>query len=138
MFGSLKAREHSCVSLAQRAQIRARTSKMIDRPHMDFIFFLILMERHKFSTEERCFLMDSWWDGGKNYVATTAAFELRFPGVAAPKKNWFYKTRAKFRKIGTVADASRSGRPKSARTQENIQAVQEALIDSPQTSTRRL
>ncbi len=43
----------------------------------------------------------------------------------------------KFKRIGSVGDALRSGYPRNARTEENVHAVAQAVIEEPTQSTRR-
>ena len=54
-------------------------------------------------------------------------WSLAFPTLPVPVKSTVYKLLRKFTNLGNVADAPRSGRRKSARSQANIAAVEQTF-----------
>ena len=48
-----------------------------------------------------------------------------------------HKLNKKFETFGSVLDAPRSGRPRTARIEENVEAVAQAFVETPTKSARR-
>lgn len=76
----------------------------------------------------------------KSLIQTQRQFRRDFPGRNAPTRVTILRLLDKFRETGGVQDKKKghSGRPRSARTDPNIDNVREHLARSPSKSTRRL
>ena len=76
----------------------------------------------------------------KSLIQTQRQFRRDFPGRNAPTRVTILRLLDKFRETGSVQNKNKghSGRPRSARTDPNIDNVREHLARSPRKSTRRL
>lgn len=70
-------------------------------------------------------------------VLAQREFRRRFPGRPAPTGQTLRRLAANLQEYGTTRDVAKSGRPRSARSAENIAAVAADVELSPETSTRR-
>jgi DNA-binding XRE family transcriptional regulator len=86
--------------------------------------------------EQRTFILKQWWMSGNKLHAVNAAFRHEFPNDEIPARQTIYRLAKKFDETGSVEDASRSGRPTSVTTEENMQLVSQNFHLSPQTSQR--
>lgn len=98
---------------------------------------LPMAQRHKFTLQERIFLISNYYRYDADHRQIQAEFHACFPNRPIPTRNYIYKLHVKFQTLGNVADAPRSGRRRSARTEENQQLVAQAFIDQPTRSLRR-
>jgi transposase len=86
----------------------------------------------KLTKDQRVFLLQTWWKTNKKSQEVNAAFTEKFLGRQA-----IYNRNTRFEETGSVADLPRSGRPRSARSKENLQTVVQAFVQSPSKSIRR-
>ena len=73
----------------------------------------------------------------RTLVKTQREFCKLFPKRKAPQGRTITKLVKKFQSTGSVVDRARTGRPKAARSAANIELVRRAVLQSPETSTRR-
>ena len=73
--------------------------------------------------------------------AVLRGFHLEFPRARSPMRATIYKNVCKYQDTGTSHNVNkgRSGRPRTAKTQQNIQVVEDALQqgDKPRITSRR-
>lgn len=93
------------------------------------------MERY--SPQERGIIVSIFLRNNLSVVLAQREFRRRFPGRPAPTAQTLRRLAANLEEYGTTRDAAKSGRPRSARSAENIAAVAEDVELSPETSTRR-
>ncbi len=79
--------------------------------------------------------MKQWWISGNTRIVNEA-FQAEFPDTKIPRRQTIYQLAKKFDETGSVEDASRSGRPRTVRTEENME-VSESFLLNPQKSKRR-
>ena len=90
------------------------------------------------TTEQRVFVVTEWLRTG-SLQQVSEAFGQRFPDRAIPAKSTLWKNIRKYQREGTSLNLNkgRSGRRRTARTDENIRAVRELLQRDPHVSVRR-
>ncbi|CAF3181292.1 unnamed protein product [Rotaria sp. Silwood2] len=88
------------------------------------------------TNEQRIFLVKQWWISGNTRVVNEA-FQAEFPDTKIPTRQTIYQLAKKFDETGSVEDAPRSGRPRTVRTEENMERVSETFLLNPQTSKKR-
>lgn len=91
----------------------------------------------KLTTEERIFLLKSWWKTNKNSEEVIQSFVERFPLTPAPSRQGIYKLNKRFEETGSVHDLPRSGRPRSATSEANVTTIAESVVHSPKKSHRK-
>ena len=86
------------------------------------------MERPQFTPGQRAFLVTEA-ARTQHVTQVVRAFRHRFPHARTPSRSTVYRNLRKYQETGTSVNcnAGRSGRPRTARTAENIAAVQETL-----------
>lgn len=96
------------------------------------------MVGQQFTPEERTFIVLSY-DETKSSTETIQAFVGRFPNRNPPTRKTVLRNFKKYQKYGTSHNRNKgnSGRPRSARTQTNIDAVRRELQANPEASARR-
>lgn len=93
------------------------------------------MPQH-WSLQQRILILKTYWRTESiNEVKNT--FQLRFANLPIPSKTAIYKLIKKFDRTGSCADAPRSGRRRSSRTEENVEEVSLFNIENPTISTRK-
>lgn len=92
----------------------------------------------QFSTEHRVFMVRKYFES-KSFVAVIEAFRNHFPDKDPPSKSTIFRNVDKYSRDGTSLNLNkqRSGRPRTVRTQENIEVVRQTLAENPTLSTRR-
>ena len=92
----------------------------------------------QFSTEQRTFIVSKYFET-RSYVAVIEEFEQQFPDRLPPAKATILRNVRKYLQEGSSLnlDEGRSGRPRTSRTVENIEAVRERFFEEPSLSTRR-
>lgn len=95
------------------------------------------MERYHYALEKRIFLLEHYYCLDGDYEELFAAYHTRFPNSPVPDRQCIYKLHRKFQRTGSVADAPRSGRPHTARTEENKQLVAQVFVEQPTRSANR-
>ncbi|CAB3238242.1 unnamed protein product [Arctia plantaginis] len=93
------------------------------------------MERY--THQERGTIVSIFLRNNASVVLAQREFRRRFPGRPAPTAQTLRRLATNLEEYGTTRDAAKSGRPRSARSAENIAAVAEDVELSPETSTRR-
>jgi len=95
----------------------------------------------RWSIEQKIFAVKTFYQKGQSYVRTQRAFRLHFclrPCDPVPDRKVIVGWVNNFETIGQTTKTRRSGvSARIVRTPENVQAVQVAIIRSPQTSARR-
>ena len=93
----------------------------------------------RYSVQERIKVVEAYF-ATKSIVLTQRQFGRDFPGRNAPSRLTVRRLLDKFRETGSVGDKNKghSGRPRSARTENNIETLRQRLAESPRKSTRRL
>jgi hypothetical protein len=61
----------------------------------------------------------------------------KFCHTPVPSRQAIYNLNQQFQRHGSVQDLSRSGRPRSSLTEENLTTVAQALVQSPKKSIRK-
>ena len=90
----------------------------------------------RLSISEKVTIVRLYTACGRNSLETVRRFTKPFPGRFVTSKTTININR--FDETGSVQDLPRSGRARTARSQENTAIVQTAIEESPTTSTRRL
>lgn len=93
--------------------------------------------RYKYSLAERIFLVTNYYKLDADYRAICELFTEHFPNSPVPTYRNIHKLHTKFQRTGNVADAPRSGRPRSARTEENKMRVAQTFVENPRLSGKR-
>ncbi|VEN59429.1 unnamed protein product [Callosobruchus maculatus] len=91
----------------------------------------------KFTVEERVAIVELYFEHHRSTVETQRAFRRRFNVRNALSAMTIRNLIVRFRQQGSVADLPRAGRPRSARTEENIEHVEVSIEDNEETSVRR-
>ncbi|CAF3957412.1 unnamed protein product [Rotaria sp. Silwood1] len=86
--------------------------------------------------EQRIFILKHRWKSGRTLRTVNTAFRSEFPGEKIPTRQAVYLLVKMFEETGSVEDASRSGRPTTGKTEENIQLVSQTFLLNPHISQR--
>jgi len=92
------------------------------------------------SGEHRGFAVRTFFENGRSFVATQRAFRLQFNLARhdpVPHRNVIANWVRTFEETGSTLRLRGSGRPKTARTPENLIRVSEAIVQSPTRSARK-
>ena len=106
-----------------------------------FICIVVIVANHstveskimvQLTTQERVFIVKTYIET-KSYAKVRERFQIEFPGRPPPVGSTIFRNFIKYNQHGTSLNrnAVRSGRPKSGRSNENIDRVQETLKDNP-------
>jgi hypothetical protein len=92
----------------------------------------------KLTIPERTFIVEKYFET-KSVVAVLRQFQIAFPGRNPPSSSSVWRNVNKYRLHGTSLNRNKgnSGRRKTGRSEENIQAVREQLENNPHVSARR-
>jgi hypothetical protein len=88
-------------------------------------------------TTQSAFLLQSWWQTNKNSARVLVMFAEKFRDTPVPTRQAIYNLNQRFQLHGSVHDLSRSGRPRTSLTEENLITVVQALVQSPKKSIRK-
>ena len=93
----------------------------------------------RYTVQERLKIVEAYF-ATKSVVVTRRQFRRDFPGRNPPSNLTIRRLLEKFRETGRVGDKNKghSGRPRSARTANNIETLRRRLEESSRKSTRRL
>lgn len=93
---------------------------------------LELVNMVQLTVEQRIFVVRNFFSTG-SYIEVRRLFQNQFPGRQPPTDMTIYRNVNKYCEHGTSLNrnSSGSGRPKSGRSDENIDRVQEALEENP-------
>lgn len=94
------------------------------------------MATAKFTIEQRVFVVNHWVKYDHDYASLVLDFEDKFPNTRVPERGYAQRLYRKFLTTGTVNDKPRSGRPKTAFTDENLETVAFHFTEHPRTSQR--
>ena len=102
-----------------------------------FILHSATMVGQQFTPEERTFMVLLYHETGSP-ARTIEAFVRQFPNRHPPTRRTILRNFLKYQNHRTSHNHNKgnSGRPKSARTQPNIDAVQHELNDNPEASAQ--
>ena len=86
----------------------------------------------KLTIAERVFLVEKYFET-KSVVEVLTLFQIAFPGRNPPSSSTVWRNVNKYRQHGTSLNRNKgnSGRRKTGRSEENIQAVREQLQNNP-------
>uniref|UniRef100_A0A1B6L4Y9 DUF4817 domain-containing protein n=1 Tax=Graphocephala atropunctata TaxID=36148 RepID=A0A1B6L4Y9_9HEMI len=91
----------------------------------------------KLTTEQRVFVLQTWWKHDHNYSDVCDLFVERFPNIEPPSRQCIRKLNLRFEQTGSVAELSRSGRPRSVTSEENLNVIAQCFVQSPTKSQRK-
>jgi hypothetical protein len=87
------------------------------------------------SEEHRRWILKTYWKY-ENAETVRRIWENEF-NLSAPSRQTIYRIRDKFETTSSVANAPKSGRPRTTLTQENEMNVALTFVNSPKKSTRQ-
>ena len=91
----------------------------------------------RYTTEERIFIVESYFRLNESISETQREFRRNFNTRNSPTPNAIKAMVARFHEQGSVCDLPKSGRPRTARSDENRQRLAESVAEDPSTSVRR-
>ena len=96
------------------------------------------MVGQQFTPEQRTFMVLSYYETGSP-LQSRQAFVERFPNRRPPDKRTIVRNFQKYQRHATSHNRNKgnSGRPKVARSQQNVDAVRAKLTANPEVRTRR-
>ena len=92
---------------------------------------------NKLTQEERSRIVEIYLSSNASIVTVQRDFMRTFNVRHSPSRKCIVNTVQRFRQFGNVADKKRSGRPRTSRSEINIQNVQDDVQDNPMTSLRK-
>ncbi|XP_076322201.1 uncharacterized protein LOC143231570 isoform X1 [Tachypleus tridentatus] len=87
------------------------------------------------NTDKRIWVLKEYWKS-QNTETVRRKWVETFD-TPAPKRQTIYRIRDKFNATGSILNTAKTGRPKTACTENNKQRVADAFVQSPNKSTRR-
>ena len=96
---------------------------------------LVKMERY--TIEQRVFIIEQYFKNNESLAAAVRKFHTKYGRNSVLTSSTVKRLIEKFRETGSVGDAKHTGRPKTSRSNVNIEAVRESVGDNPGTSIRR-
>lgn len=84
---------------------------------------LIKMERY--TTEQRVFIVEEYFKNKVTLVATVRTFRTKYGRNIDLTSSTVKRLIEKFKKTGSTGDAKHTGRPKTSRSDVNIEAVRD-------------
>lgn len=93
------------------------------------------MNSRRFTEEEKRWLLYNFIKNGYNFVKNN--WQLNF-STEVPSLRTLYRYQKKIKEKGTLQDEKRTGRPRTAQTEENSIIVCQSVIEQNPTSTRRI
>lgn len=91
----------------------------------------------KFTTAQRTKIIEIYFGNNQSIIQTQRGYRRHFRVREAPSESMIRRLVQRFRQQGAVSDLPRIGRPRSGRTEANIERVRESVGEEPTTSTRR-
>ena len=84
------------------------------------------------TVEQRVFVVKKYHETG-SFVTVRQAFQRQFPGVNPPSKSTIFRNVQKYQNEGTSKNLNkeRSGRRRTARSQQNVQQMRQLLAQQP-------
>lgn len=93
------------------------------------------MERY--AIEQRVFIVEQYFKNNECLAAVVRKFHTKYGRNSVLTSSTVKRLIEKFRETGSVGDAKHTGRPKTSRSNVNIEAVRASVGDNPGTSIRR-
>lgn len=93
------------------------------------------MERY--AIEQRVFIVEQYFKNNECLAAVVRKFHTKYGRNSVLTSSTVKRLIEKFRETGSVGDAKHTGRPKTSRSNVNIEAVRASVGDNPWTSIRR-
>lgn len=90
-----------------------------------------------YTIEQRSRIVQFYYQNQQSIILTQRAYRRYFNVRFAPNRSTINRLVANFHQQGSVRNLPRSGRQRTAHTDNNIQRVLESVRDNPETSTRR-
>ena len=90
--------------------------------------------------EHRVFAVEQFFRNNDSVITIQRLFRRQFNvarDAAIPDRNTILRWVESFRTSGSVMKRTSTGRPRMARTPENVESVRRSVIESPRRSTRR-
>ena len=117
-----------------RPVVKIDTTQLFYAPNLNSLKHCMM----QLTTEQRAFCVTEWIRTG-TLQEVANRFGERFPERPVPVKSTIWKNVRKYQREGTSLNLNkgRSGRRRTARTDDNIRAVQELLDRDPNVSVRR-
>lgn len=94
-----------------------------------------VMERY--SPQQRAKIVKLYFENFSSIISTQRAFRRAYPDRRAPHGETIRRLANAFLQNGSVIDVKHTGRPRSGRSNENIELVRADVQAEPKTSTRR-
>jgi hypothetical protein len=91
----------------------------------------------KLTTQQRVFLLQSWWKTNKNSARVLEMFANKFRDTPVPTRQAIYNLNQRFQGHGSVHDLPRSGRPQTSLTKKTLTTVGQALVKIPKKYIRK-
>lgn len=91
----------------------------------------------RYTPQQRAEIVTIFIQQNESIVLTQREYKKRHKNNPVPDKKTIRVLASKFKLNGTTFNCHRSGRPRTARSEENITRVSQSVVESPQTSIRR-
>lgn len=95
------------------------------------------MPGRRLTQMQRIFILKNYYFQKRKIKVVQTLFHHHFPNVPVPAKFAIQQLIRKFDTTGSIMDAPKSGRPKSATTQDNLELVALDVVADPTQSTRK-
>ncbi len=82
----------------------------------------------KYTIQERAFLLQRYYELNHDIKLLCEEFEQEYPNRGFPTRHTIYNADRKFKRTCSVGDALHSGRPRDARTEDNVYTVAQAVV----------
>ena len=92
------------------------------------------MERY--TIQQRVFIIEQYLKNNESLAAAVRKFHTKYGRNSVLTSSTVKRLIEKFRETGSVGDAKHTGRPKTSRSNVNIEAVRESVGENPGTSIR--
>ncbi len=92
---------------------------------------------HRYSLQEHLYLLPAYYHFSSKYKLIFNDHQERFENSLIPRWETVYHIAKCFEKMGSVEDSKHTSHPYLVRTEENMQQVGQAFIETPAQSARR-
>lgn len=95
---------------------------------------------HQWLAQHRSYVIETFFKNNDSIISTQRLFRVHFNvgrHGAVPSRNTILKWVGNFRNTASAMKIKPSGRPRTVRTQENIETVRRSVLQSPNRSARR-
>jgi transposase len=90
-----------------------------------------------FKKEQRVKIVEIYFQNGRSIILTQRAYRRHLNVRNGPSVTMIRKLMQRLEETGSLMNLPHTGRPRSARKEENIEEVRASIEEEPQTSTRR-